>query len=123
MPITPSWQGDEPGPVQVLHQVVEREGAEHGELAVGEVDHAHDAEQQREAERDQDVDRAQADAVDQDLSEDRDIQHRTVIPGLVPGIQPSVRAGETGKVDSGDEHRDDTLDGSSRVKTGRDATV
>jgi len=38
--------------MQVLHQVVEREGTEHRELAVRKVDHAHDAEQQREAERD-----------------------------------------------------------------------
>jgi len=57
--------------------VVERERAQHGELAVGEVDHAHDAEQQGEPERDQDVDRAQADAVDDDLAQDGDVEeHR-----------------------------------------------
>jgi len=69
-------QRHQPGPVQVFHQMVERERAEHGKLAMGEVHDPHDAEQQGEAERDQDVDRAQTDAVDDDLSEDGDVQHR-----------------------------------------------
>ena len=54
----------------VLDRVVERESPEHRELAMREVDDAHDAEQQREAERDQDIDRAQADAVDEHLAQD-----------------------------------------------------
>ena len=61
----------------VLDQVEEGEGPEHRELAMREVDDAHDAEQQREAERDQDIDRAQADAVDEHLAQDCRIEHRT----------------------------------------------
>jgi hypothetical protein len=32
-----------------------------------------------------------------------------VIPGLVPGIQPSIIAGASGTIDPGDERRDDTV--------------
>jgi len=69
-------QRDHPRQLEVFHQMIKREGAQHGELAVGEVDDAHDPEQQREAERHQDVDRGEADAVDDDLSEDGDVEHR-----------------------------------------------
>jgi hypothetical protein len=31
-----------------------------------------------------------------------------VIPGLVPGIQPSKAAGASGELDPGDKRRDDT---------------
>ena len=32
-----------------------------------------------------------------------------VIPGLVPGIQPSAGSGASGSMDPGDEHRDDNV--------------
>jgi hypothetical protein len=34
---------------------------------------------------------------------------KIVIPGFMPGIQPSAAAAARGKMDPGDEHRDDTL--------------
>src|SRR5436853_3956026 len=33
-----------------------------------------------------------------------------VIPGLVPGIQPSAGARASGEMDPGDKHRDDTVE-------------
>ena len=37
-----------------------------------------------------------------------DLSVATVMPGLVPGIQPSARTGASGGMDPGDKHRDDT---------------
>jgi hypothetical protein len=34
-----------------------------------------------------------------------------VIPGLVPGIQPTASAGASCEMDPGDKHRDDTVVG------------
>ena len=31
------------------------------------------------------------------------------MPGLVPGIQPTARAGASGRMDPGDKHRDDNV--------------
>jgi hypothetical protein len=35
------------------------------------------------------------------------MSHLFVIPGLVPGIQPTAFAGAGGALDPGDKHRDD----------------
>jgi hypothetical protein len=37
------------------------------------------------------------------------IERAVVMPGLVPGIQPSTSAGASGEMDPGDKHRDDTV--------------
>src|SRR6476620_3920149 len=58
----------------ILDQMEKRKGAQHRELTVREIDDPHDAEEQREAERDQDIDRAQPDAVDEHLPEDGGVE-------------------------------------------------
>src|SRR5262245_50421222 len=58
----------------ILDEMEEGEGAEHGEFAVREINNPHDAEQQRKAERDQNIDRAQPDTVDEHLTEDGGVE-------------------------------------------------
>ena len=65
----------QPRQLELSIEIVEREATEHGELAVREVDHAHDAEQQREAERDQDIDAAERQTIDDHLTEHDRIGH------------------------------------------------
>ncbi len=56
--------------VGLARQAVERESADHDQLAMGEIDQPHDAEDQPDAERGQRVDGAQADGVDGVLQDD-----------------------------------------------------
>jgi hypothetical protein len=55
---------------RIAGQRVDHEAAHHDQLAMGEVDQAHDAEDEADAERGQGIDRAQADRVDQVLDDD-----------------------------------------------------
>ena len=69
----------------VLDQMEEGEGAEHGEFAVREIDDPHDAEQQRKAERDQDIDRAQPDTIDEHLTENGGVEQGGPLSFSCPG--------------------------------------
>ena len=54
----------------MLEEHDEKIGAEHGELALAEIHHAGGADQQHETERDQRIDRADAEAGEQQLQQD-----------------------------------------------------
>ena len=72
----------------------EEEGAQHEELAVGEVDHAHDAEDEGEADPHQGVAAAQDEAVDDVLDElgDHGLRDRGAQRRRAPSRAPAARA-------------------------------
>ena len=72
---------------------VDAVGADHEELAVGEVRHLHDAEGEREADRDERVDRRRHHGVQQRLDQGGGV-HATRFPATVPDVSrgPVVRA-------------------------------
>ena len=81
---------------QVRVRVQQREGpersvhAEHQELAVREVHHAHDAENQRQPDRDEGVDPAEQDRRDDELG-DRGVLTRVIYAGPTARAAPIWR--------------------------------